>query len=276
MIFPPGHYHSPIPDPGDLIQRQDRIWALREELTGVDMRVSAQLDLLERLRPQVASIDYPVEAPAASDCYFYGNGMFQVLDAEFLYGALCLWQPRRVVEVGSGYSSLVMADVNRRLFGNAIDITCVEPYPRDFLRSGVDGITRLVPSRLEETDPALFAQLEAGDLLFIDSSHVSKAGSDVNYLFFEILPRLKRGVHVHLHDIFLPDEYPKAWVLDEERSWTEQYLLHAFLMNNPQWRVNWMAHYMLSRHRAAVSSVFPRCPALGAGGSFWMQRVDGA
>lgn len=92
----------------------------------------------------------------------------------------------------------------------------------------MEGITRLLPSRVEETDLAVFAQLEAGDLLFIDSSHVSKAGSDVNHLFFEVLPRLKSGVYVHLHDIFLPDEYPKPWVIDEERSWTEQYLLHAF------------------------------------------------
>lgn len=274
MIFPPGHYHSPIPDLNDLLQREDRIWALREELTGVDMRVQSQLALLESLRAHLGAIDYPIDAPAAQDRYFYMNGMFPVLDAEFLHAALCWFKPRQVVEVGSGYSSLVMADVNRRVFGGALDITCIEPYPRDFLRAGVDGITRLVPSRMEDADPALFTQLESGDLLFIDSSHVSKAGSDVNFLFFEVLPRLRPGVHVHLHDIFLPDEYPRAWVLDEQRTWTEQYLLHAFLMNNREWRVTWMAHYMLSRHLDAVNSVFPRCPALGAGGSFWMQRCD--
>jgi Methyltransferase domain len=272
MSFPPGHYHSPIPDPADLLRREDRIWAPRDGLAGVDMQVPAQLELLEKMRPLLTAIDYPVDAPAEPDRYYYMNGMFPVLDAEFLFGALCLFQPRRVVEVGSGFSSLVTADANRRVFGGGIDVTCVEPWPRDFLVAGVEGITRLVPSRMEDAGLALFENLEAGDLLFIDSSHVSKVGSDVNFLFFEVLPRLKPGVYVHLHDIFLPDEYLKPWVLDEERSWNEQYLLHAFLMYNHDWRVVWMAHYMLSRHREAVSSVFPRCPALGAGGSFWMQH----
>lgn len=272
MAFPPGHYHSPIPDQADLLRREGPIWALRPDLAGVDIREPQQLALLESLRPHVAAIDYPVEAPAAPDRYYYMNGMFPVLDAEFLYGALCLFRPKRVVEVGSGFSSLVTADVNCRVFGGRMEVTCIEPWPRDFLIAGVDGITRLVRSRMEEADPAVFAQLEAGDVLFIDSSHVSKAGSDVNFLFFEVLPRLKPGVYVHLHDIFLPDEYPRAWVIDEERSWNEQYLLHAFLMFNRDWRVVWMAHYMLRRHREAVSAVFPRCPVLGAGGSFWMQR----
>ena len=272
MGFPPGHYHSPIPDHAELLRREAQLWAPREHLAGVDMQVSQQLALLERVRPFVGAIDYPVDAPPEPDLYFYANGMFPVLDAEFLFGLLCHLKPRRVVEVGSGFSSLVMADVNRRMLGGAMHVTCIEPYPRDFLVAGVKGITRLLPSRREEVDITLFDALEAGDVLFIDSSHVSKTGSDVNFLFFELLPRLKPGVYVHLHDIFLPDEYPKPWVLGEERSWNEQYMLHAFLMFNREWRTVWMAHYMLSRHLDAVSAVFPRCPALGTGGSFWMQR----
>lgn len=272
MGFPPGHYYSPIPDPDDLLSRADRIWAPRQRLAAVDIELPAQIELLESLRPYVASIGYPVEACDEPERYFYNNGQFPMLDAEFLFCALCRFRPRKVVEVGSGFSSLVMADVNRRVFGGRMELTCIEPYPRDFLVAGVEGITRLLPSRLQECDPGLFARLEAGDLLFIDSSHVSKAGSDVNFLFFELLPLLKPGVYVHLHDIFLPDEYPKPWVLEEQRSWTEQYLLHAFLMFNRDWRVVWMAHYMGSRHPQAVASVFPRFPALGAGGSFWMQR----
>ena len=273
MGFPAGHYYSSIPDPADLLQRQDQIWALRKDLSGVDMQTARQLALLEHLKPLLTAVDYPVDAPHEPDRYYYMNGMFPVLDAEFLFGFLCHVQPKRVIEVGSGFSSLVMADVNRRVLGNSIDVTCIEPYPRDFLIAGVDGITRLVTSRLQDVDLAIFDALDSGDELFIDSSHVSKTGSDVNLLFFEILPRLKRGVFVHLHDIFLPDEYPKPWVLDEQRSWCEQYLLHAFLMFNKQWRVMWMAHYMITRYPQAVSAVFPRCPALGAGGSFWMRRV---
>jgi predicted O-methyltransferase YrrM len=273
MGFPPGHYYSPVVDPADLRSRENDIWALRPSLVGVDMQVAQQLQLLERLHPHLAGLDYPVEAPAEPDRYFYQNGMFPVLDAEFLFAAVCLFKPRRIIEVGSGFSSLVMADANRRVFAGHIDITCIEPYPRDFLVAGVPGITRLVTSRLEELDPAMFEQLNDGDVLFVDSSHVCKTGSDVNHLFFQVLPRLKPGVYVHLHDIFLPDEYPKPWLLEEGRSWNEQYLLHAFLMGNRDWRVIWMAHYLLSRHPQAITSVFPRCPALGTGGSFWMQRV---
>ena len=109
--------------------------------------------------------------------------------------------------------------------------------------------------------------------LFVDSSHVAKAGSDVNFLFFEVLPRLQRGVHVHFHDIFLPDEYPKPWLIDEGRSWNEQYVLHAFLMHNSAWEVVWSAHYMLSRHRQAVERVFPDVATRGPGGSFWIRRA---
>lgn len=273
MGFPAGHYYSSIPDPADLLQREEKIWALRKDLAGVDMQIPQQLELLQSIKPHLAVVDYPVDAPPEADRYYYMNGMFPVLDAEFLFGALCLFKPRRVIEVGSGFSSLVMADANTRVLNGNIHITCIEPYPRDFLIAGVQGITRLLTSRLQDSDVALFDELVGGDVLFIDSSHVCKTGSDVNFLFFEVLPRLRPGVYVHLHDIFLPDEYPKPWVLDEERSWSEQYLLHAFLMFNTQWRVVWMAHYMLSRHADAVTSVFPRCPALGAGGSFWMQRL---
>lgn len=281
-MFPDGHYYSAIPDPADLRRRAARLWARQEAMPGVDLRVPQQLALLQAVAPHTALIDYPLDdpsppgtftgVPASPPVYYYRNGMFPVLDAEFLFAALCHFRPARVIEVGSGFSSLVMADVNRRVFGGRMDITCIEPYPRDFLRAGVPGIARLRTERVEEVALDVFGELAAGDLLFIDSSHVSKTGSDVNFLFFEVLPRLAPGVMVHLHDIFLPDEYPEPWVLGEGRSWNEQYLLRAFLQYNAAWDVLWMAHYMLSRHGDAVSAVFPRCPALGDGGSLWMRR----
>jgi Methyltransferase domain len=162
--------------------------------------------------------------------------------------------------------------VNQYCLDGALDFTCIEPYPRKFLMNGVPGITRLVQKRVEEVERSFFDRLEAGDILFIDSSHVAKTGSDVNYLFFEILPRLRKGVIVHFHDIFLPDEYPRAWVIDQGRNWNEQYILRAFLQYNTDWRVVWSAHLMGTRHRDAVQQVFPRYPALGGGGSFWIQR----
>lgn len=273
LLFPIGHFYSPIADPAEVRAEEERIFATHDEMPGVDLAVEEQLDLLRALAPHAAGIDYPVEPTADPTVYHYRNDQYPVLDAEFLYAALCHFRPRRMIEVGSGFSSLITADVNRRVLGNELDFTCIEPYPRQFLIDGVPGITRLEREKVQHVPPSFFERLESGDLLFIDSSHVSKVGSDVNYLLFEILPRLRTGVMVHVHDIFLPDEYPRDWVY-QGRNWNEQYLLRAFLQHNSAWRVLWAAHFMGTRHRAEVQRTFPRYPELGGGGSMWLRRVE--
>ncbi|HNB23008.1 MAG TPA: class I SAM-dependent methyltransferase [Candidatus Melainabacteria bacterium] len=272
MLFEPGHFYSPIADPEDLKARAERIWAPGGELCGIDLNEGAQLELLKLLKPYTDSIDYPLDQPADPTVYFYKNDQFPVLDAEFLHVALCHFKPRTVIEVGSGFSSLVTANVNRKN-GGGMDFICIEPYPRQFLIDGVEGITSLVQRKVEDVELSFFERLQAGDLLFIDSSHVSKTGSDVNYLFFEVIPRLKPGVMVHIHDIFLPDEYPKVWAINEGRNWNEQYLLRAFLQFNNAWKVLWSAYFMSTRHTQAVKDVFAKFPQLGGGGSFWMVRL---
>lgn len=272
LLFPPGHFYSPIADPEDLKVRAERIWAPGCDLAGIDLNVDEQLELLAQLRQYQETVEYPIEAPGDPTVYFYKNDQFPVLDAEFLHAALCHFRPRTVIEVGSGFSSLVTAGVNRQILNYEINFTCIEPYPRQFLIDGVDGISSLVRKKVEDVELAYFDRLEAGDLLFIDSSHVAKIGSDVNYLFFEVIPRLKSGVMVHIHDVFLPDEYPKVWAIDEGRNWNEQYLLRAFLQFNNAWKVLWSAYFMSTRHTQAVMDVFPRFPQLGGGGSFWMVR----
>lgn len=273
LLFPPGHFYSPIADPADLRARADIIWRATDTTPGVDWNVPGQLALLRELKPHAVAIDYPKDDPGDCRTYFYLNDQFPVLDAEFLYAALCHFRPQRMIEVGCGFSSLITADVNRRIFGGALDFTCIEPFPRQFLIDGVQGITRLVKKKVEDVELSFFDSLEAGDILFIDSSHVSKAGSDVNYLFFEVIPRLRPGVMVHVHDIFLPDEYPKTWVIDEGRNWNEQYLLRAFLQFNSQWQVMWTSFFTGTRHTEAVHDTFPRFPALGGGGSVWIRRL---
>lgn len=273
LLFPIGHFYSPIADPADIRARATKLWAPGGEMPGIDLRVDDQLALLRELEPYTASIDYPVEQPSDPTRYFYSNDQYPVLDAEFLYAALCRFRPRAMIEVGSGFSSLVTADVNRRVLGGTLDFSCIEPYPRQFLIDGVDGVTRLVREKVEDVELSFFDRLGAGDILFVDSSHVSKVGSDVNYLFFEVIPRLRPGVMVHVHDIFLPDEYPKEWVIDQGRNWNEQYLLRAFLQFNSDWQVMWAAHFMGTRHTGAVQRTFPRYPRLGGGGSMWLRRV---
>lgn len=273
LLFPIGHFYSPIADPVDIAERSERIFARQDGCVGIDFREADQLKLLEKLKPLVEGIDYPQERPEHDETtYFYGNDQFPVLDAEFLYGALQHFRPKKVIEIGCGFSSLVTADVNRRLMNREINFTCVEPYPRQFLIDGVDGISHLEVSKVEDLPLGFFHSLEENDILFIDSSHVSKVGSDVNYLFFEVIPRLKPGVIVHVHDIFLPDEYPENWVIEQNRNWNEQYLLRSFLQFNSEWSVIWASHLMGTRHSSEVQKTFPRYPRLGGGGSLWMQR----
>jgi Methyltransferase domain len=272
LLFPIGHFYSPIVNPSEAGKRAAWLWARHDEMGGIDLRVNDQLALLERLAPYTSAIHYPIKRDKTQLGYYYANDQFPVLDAEFLHTMLCHLRPKTMIEVGSGFSSLITARVNLNMLDGALDFTCIDPYPRKFLTDGVPGISRLIQKRVEDLELSFFDRLEAGDILFIDSSHVAKAGSDVNYLFFEILPRLRKGVFVHFHDIFLPDEYPREWVIDQGRNWNEQYVLRAFLQYNTDWRVVWSAHLMGTRHREAVQTVFPRYPALGGGGSFWIQR----
>jgi hypothetical protein len=273
LLFPIGHFYSPIADSDDIRARESVIWSREDEMADIDLNVSAQIELLNRMKAYTGGIAYPVERQPDQTTYFYANDQYPVLDAEFLYAALCLFRPRTMIEVGSGFSSLITADVNRRILNRQMDFTCIEPYPRQFLIDGVDGITQLVRKKVEDVELSFFDRLDQGDILFIDSSHVSKVGSDVNYLFFKVLPRLKKGVMVHVHDIFLPDEYPKTWVIDEGRNWNEQYLVRAFLQGNKGWEIMWAAHFMGSRYASAVQDTFPRFPSLGGGGSLWLRRM---
>jgi hypothetical protein len=272
LLFPIGHFYSPIADPEDILIREQSIWQKSDEMSGIDLNVPDQLALLHQLKPYAPSINYPVKQPEDLTAYFYENDQYPLLDAEFLYTALCHFKPKTMIEVGSGFSSLITADVNCRILKSQLNFTCIEPFPRQFLIDGVNGITRLVQQKVEDIELSFFDQLDAGDILFIDSSHVSKCGSDVNHLFFKVLPKLKKGVMVHIHDIFLPDEYPKIWVIDQGRNWNEQYLLRAFLQYNSDWKVMWAGHFMGTRHTTAVQEVFPNYPKLGGGGSFWIKR----
>jgi hypothetical protein len=182
-------------------------------------------------------------------------------------------RPKRIIEVGSGYSSCVTLDTNELFFDNSIDATFIEPTP-DLLLSLIKEIDkqrmRLIPSNLQEVDIATFADLDANDILFIDSTHVSKVYSDVNRIFFEILPRLASGVLIHFHDIFYPFEYPRAWVY-ENRAWNELYLLRAFLQYNSSFRVILFNTFLEHFFRDYFAANMPLC-LRNPGGSIWIQK----
>jgi hypothetical protein len=227
--YPPGHFYSPVVDTVAIEARKREIWPARPEITGIDFNDARHREILVELFPRyLPDYDYPELADGEdTDRFYTRNSQFSWLDARALFVLLRATSPRRLIEVGSGYSSLLIADVNRRFLGGRMEVTCIEPYPRPFLKRPITGIERVVEQQVQRLPLRTFDALQGGDVLFIDSSHVAKTGSDVNFLYFEVLPRLARGVHVHVHDIFLPHDYPQDWVLGENRSWNEQYLLRA-------------------------------------------------
>jgi hypothetical protein len=171
--------------------------------------------------------------------------------------------------VGSGFSTRLFVEAARR--NGPTDILCIEPYPDQILQSALP--VELVTRRVQDVPASLFDRLESGDFLFVDSSHTVKTGGDVSHLLLEVFPRLKPGVIVHLHDVYLPRELPKDWVLDQLRFWSEQDLLQAFLAFNNTFEVVLANAYLLLRHEEILRAIFPRADWLG-GGSFWIRRVS--
>ncbi len=268
-----GHFYSPVVDTATL--DPERLWPPQPEVLGMDFNDASHRQILEQAFARfLPDYDYPEHGPEDDqlDFFYTQNSQFSWLDARALFVLLRAEPPRRVIEVGSGYSSILMADVNRRFLSGRMQIQCIEPYPRPFLaEQRIPGL-ELMQQKVQEVDLAEFQSLAEGDLLFIDSSHVAKTGSDVNHLFFEVLPRLRPGVRVHIHDIFLPHEYPQDWVLQENRSWNEQYLLRALLMDSSRYQVEFGCSYAFWRFPDLVQRALahPKGHAF-AGGSFYFR-----
>jgi predicted O-methyltransferase YrrM len=276
MGFPDGHFYSPVPDPLELEERASAIWGPRAlVLPGIDFNDAHHLYVLTELFPRlIREYDYPETGPTddSLQCFYNRNSEFGWLDSRTLFVLMRARQPGRIVEVGSGYSSLLMADVNARFLAGRTQITCVEPFPRPFLRRNVPGIGRVIERKVQDVPLEALCALGTGDWLFIDSSHVCKVGSDVNTLFLEVVPRLKPGVKVHVHDVFLPEDYPRAWVTELGYYWSEQYLLRALLSRSDAFRVLFGCHYAALRFPNEVSRALPLADGRGfGGGSFWFE-----
>jgi hypothetical protein len=264
----PVHFYQPIPDTQSLPQK---LWDHPSELVGIDMNDSVQLDLLRNRFPKFRGEyeQFPTKPTGQPSRFHLNNDFFDGTDALVAYCMVRHFQPRLIIEVGSGFSSLIAAEAAAKNKSSAL--ICIEPFPREFLRQRFPGLHSLIEKKVEDLDLDFFSQLGPGDILFIDSSHTIKIGGDVNYLFLEVLPRLKPGVIVHVHDIFLPFDYRRDWVMDEFRFWTEQYLLQAFLTFNSEFEVLMANSYLGHYHKEDLKTTFPNSPWWG-GGSFWMRR----
>jgi hypothetical protein len=274
--FPLGHYYSPVYDPRELASepRRSQVWPpVPRPAIGVDWRDADQVALCAGPFAAQQRLDFVDDEPADPTLYFTANDQFPALDAWALEAILRHFRPQRMIEVGSGFSSLVTARVNREQLGGELDFVCVEPYPREFLEAGVPGISGLRVEKVQDTPLEVFDRLGDGDVLFVDTSHVIKTGGDVPWIYNEILPRLASGVIVHIHDMPLPGEYPTQWVLDGW-GWNERYLVQAFLAFNSEFHVLLGIAYMLQNHRDALERAFPGFVAHEPryGSSLWIRR----
>ena len=272
----PLSFYSPIPDTKSL---PDELWVKKSDCLGIDWNEDAQLQLLKDLSMQYKKEYslFPEGEQVGQPRFYFGNVSFESVDAEILYCMIRSFKPKRVVEIGSGYSTLLAAEALGKNLkdGHPGKLTAIEPFPPSFLNEELAFPVELISQPVQSVPLELFSSLAANDILIIDSSHVCKIGSDVQYEFLEILPHLMSGVIVHIHDIFLPAEYPKQWIKEYHRFWNEQYILQAFLSFNPAFKVLWAGSYMHLNHSSKLANAFSsysserNWPA-----SFWIKCVQ--
>jgi predicted O-methyltransferase YrrM len=271
--FAPGHFYSPIPDLNEVRGRHEHVFDVaHRELPGIDLNVAGQLNLLNQFATFYAEQPFSDE-PGDDRRYYFQNRFFGHASGIFLYCGLRFWRPQRVIEIGSGFSSFVMLDTNERFLDGQIQLTFIEPFPdrlRSRLKEGDLARVQLESRQLQDVPLDRFEQLGPNDLLFVDSSHVSKIGSDVNYIFFDILPRLKSGVIVHFHDIYFPFEYPQEWVY-QGRFWNEAYMMRTFLAFNSAFEILIWNQYLGKYHSDKLAATMPLC-LKGIGSSLYLVR----
>jgi predicted O-methyltransferase YrrM len=279
--YPPGHFYSPVPDLPETRKKANEIFDRSVKyLPEVQINEAGQLKLLGQFAEYYDSM--PFSDHANDGCrYYLDNPYFSYGDGIVLHSILRNFKPRKVIEIGSGFSSAEMLDLNDRFFDGKIEFTFIEPYPQrllSLLSKGDLSHCRIIAKPLQAVEMSLFATLEANDFLFIDSSHVGKINSDVLQILFNILPLLKPGVIIHFHDILWPFEYPQNWV-EEGRAWNEAYFLRAFLQYNSAFEIVFFNSFMALQHRKEIEDWIPkvlRSPSTKetvGNSSLWLRKV---
>ena len=257
----PVHFYSPIPNVGEL---DHDIYAKVNDCAGIDLSAEDQYKSIEPVFRQYIGEYLPPSQ----------GGLSQV-DAFVLYAIVRSRKPKLMVEIGSGESTRISLEAvqRNREDGCPCAFIAIDPYPKKYLKSiGYDHF-RLVEKKVQDVDLGLFSN---ADILFIDSSHVSKIGSDVNYEIFDIVPRLKVGALVHWHDIMIPGEYSRNWIESGTKFWNESYMVHAFMMFNRSFRILWASKYMQLNSPKRLSEIFPYFSPDDPDqqlSSFWIERV---
>jgi len=280
--YPPGHYYSPIPDMSLVLDRKDSdLKQKSKECLGLDLREEKQLNLLEELSSFYSELPFSVQ-PSDSRRYYYDNSHFSFADAIVLFGMLRHFEPHRIIEVGSGFSSALMLDTDDIFLHSSTQFTFIDPFPsrlNDMVTEKDKDRCTIITKLLQDVDLNIFDSLGKNDILLVDSSHVVKAESDVGRIFFEVLPRLKLGVIVHFHDICWPFDYPKHWFL-AGRAWNEAYFLRAFLQYNKSFEILYFNSFMNLFHQKKLKETMPLSSSRSsyalteAASSLWLKRAD--
>lgn len=272
-LYPDGHFYSPIPSLDEIKTNKDKIFLKDKILHAIDLNEKGQVDLLNKFFHYYN--DLPFKSKKENNLrYYYENEFFSYSDAIILYSMMRHLKPKKIVEIGSGFSTCLMLDVNELFLKDETKIECIEPFPQ-ILNSLLNDLDKnkftLREENLQKINTDLFKSLDKGDILFVDSTHVSKVGSDVNYIIHEILPQLNNGVYVHFHDIFYPFEYPEKWIF-EGRAWNEAYMLRAFLEYNKFFKITCFNSFISYKYSDLLKKLLPLCLRNG-GGSIWLNKV---
>lgn len=253
-VKPFNFYESPYPDLINIHNREEFIFQRNKTVADIDFNWNDQIKLLH-IFSKIPLLAWESNASCGLR-YYYDNRFFPKGCAHALYFMLQKLRPKRIIEVGSGFSTAVILDTNDRCFNNDMEIVCIEPNPQRLksLLTPVDNIC-IYEKELQNMPIEFFEHLEKDDILFVDSSHIVKFDSDVNYIFFELLPRLKSGVYIHFHDIFYPFIYPKKWIY-EGRSYNEMYLLRAFLMHNTKYKIKLFPDMLVKKGNQEAIELF--------------------
>lgn len=271
---PPGHYYSPTVNPN---QVKDRGWVKRDlnplNISGIDLDVEMMRNWWRDNASVIAATSFPDEDDGEHR-YFARNDIYPIGDASILRTMMLSENPKRIIEIGSGFSSACALDTIEEYELSTI-LVLIEPYAqrlRERLRARDDARVVVIEKPVQEVELDLFSKLEPGDIVFIDSTHVMKTGSDVNYELFSIMPTIPRGVRVHFHDMHFPFEYPDEWIFNKNYSWNEVYAVRAFLMYNEKFKVEFMNHMYFQLCQEEIVSVFPRFND-NPGGGLWIRKI---
>jgi hypothetical protein len=272
LAYPPGHFYSPICDPDEIKHRyRDPQKDTPIEICGIDLGLDSQRKLWESWVPCLSEVRTFLSSQLGR---YKISGSYGIGDAIVYMCMLRHLQPSRLIEIGSGSSSLVAMDTFDQFFTEQPHCTFIEPYPtflRSLLTQKDKETVKIMETRVQNVSPEYFDELRANDVLFIDSTHIVKTASDVLYELFEVLPRLQSGAVVHFHDVFYPFEYPKDWVLHLNYSWNEIYMLRAFLMGNRDWEIIFFNEYFVRNERVRIERDAPEI-LQNPGGGLWLRR----